>query len=129
MTDAGETNVPEANVPGVNPQEVDPHEANPSSIFDVRSATIQSGDTVIVYQVSRVIVSSSRLTGCVDFPLTDAFSFNQSRDNLTAIVVVPGQQLNTRYGEFPHSDMIGVPFGSKVRPPTSHSTSPTPVLV
>ncbi|PLW08414.1 hypothetical protein PCANC_20091 [Puccinia coronata f. sp. avenae] len=86
MTDAGETNVPEANVPGVNPQEVDPHEANPSSIFDVRSATIQSGDTVIVYQ---------------------------SRDNLTAIVVVPGQQLNTRYGEFPHSDMIGVPFGSK----------------
>ncbi|OAV99969.1 hypothetical protein PTTG_11829, partial [Puccinia triticina 1-1 BBBD Race 1] len=57
-----------------------------SSIFDIRSCTIQSGDTVIVYQ---------------------------SRDNLTAIVVTPGQQLNTRFGEFPHSDMIGVPFGSK----------------
>ncbi|POW02145.1 hypothetical protein PSTT_11967, partial [Puccinia striiformis] len=48
--------------------------------------TIQSGDTVIVYQ---------------------------SRDNLTAIVVTPGKKLHTRYGEFPHSDMIGVVFGSK----------------
>ncbi|KAA1135794.1 tRNA (adenine-N(1)-)-methyltransferase catalytic subunit trm61 [Puccinia graminis f. sp. tritici] len=61
-------------------------EVRPSSIFDIRSGTIQSGDTVIVYQ---------------------------SRDNLTAIVVTPGQQLNTRYGEFPHSDMIDIPFGSK----------------
>jgi len=61
-------------------------EANPPSIFDIRSATIQAGDTAIVYQ---------------------------SRDNLTAIVVTPGEQLNTRYGEFLHSDMIGLPFGSK----------------
>ncbi|POW19141.1 hypothetical protein PSHT_04958, partial [Puccinia striiformis] len=36
-----------------------------------------------------------------------------SRDNLTAIVVTPGKKLHTRYGEFPHSDMIGVVFGSK----------------
>ncbi|KAH9447651.1 hypothetical protein MJO28_011171 [Puccinia striiformis f. sp. tritici] len=60
--------------------------AHPPSIFDIQSATIQSGDTVIVYQ---------------------------SRDNLTAIVVTPGKKLHTRYGEFPHSDMIGVVFGSK----------------
>ncbi|KAI9620182.1 hypothetical protein H4Q26_013749 [Puccinia striiformis f. sp. tritici PST-130] len=90
--------------------------AHPPSIFDIQSATIQSGDTVIVYQ---------------------------SRDNLTAIVVTPGKKLHTRYGEFPHSDMIGVVFGSKcpsrkgngftylLRPtpelcPTASDTNPIP---
>ncbi|KAG0143600.1 hypothetical protein CROQUDRAFT_66037 [Cronartium quercuum f. sp. fusiforme G11] len=57
-----------------------------NSIFSSHSTNIRTGDTVIVYH---------------------------SRDNLSAIVVRPGQVLRSRYGEFPHDDMVGIPFGSK----------------
>ncbi|MBW0517086.1 hypothetical protein O181_056801 [Austropuccinia psidii MF-1] len=66
------------------------HQMDPSkpsrSIFTIDSGKIQAGDTVIVYH---------------------------SRDNLSSIVVTPGQQLSSRFGEFLHESMIGMPFGSK----------------
>ncbi|EGG01901.1 uncharacterized protein MELLADRAFT_27169, partial [Melampsora larici-populina 98AG31] len=36
-----------------------------------------------------------------------------SRDNLSSIVVCPGKILRSKFGEFPHDEMIGIRFGSK----------------
>lgn len=102
------------------------------SIFDIQSTHIRTGDLVIVYHVrtshpshSEFIQNSINLDKCL--------MFFKSRDNLSAIVVTPGQILRSKYGEFSHHDMVGVPFGSKVSQPTSPSLSllfndPSPII-
>ncbi|SCV03661.1 LANO_0G05490g1_1 [Lachancea nothofagi CBS 11611] len=37
-----------------------------------------------------------------------------SRDNIKPVTIATGATFNTRYGSFPHDDMIGKPFGSQI---------------
>ncbi|KAF9485755.1 tRNA methyltransferase complex GCD14 subunit [Pholiota conissans] len=37
-----------------------------------------------------------------------------TRDQLQPLVVTPGKDLNTKFGNFKHADLVGVPYGSKV---------------
>lgn len=39
---------------------------------------------------------------------------HQSRDNMTAITVTPGEAFHNKFGKYKHDDMIGMKFGSKV---------------
>ncbi|CAH7669338.1 tRNA methyltransferase complex subunit Cpd1 [Phakopsora pachyrhizi] len=76
-----------------------------NNIFTIRSQSIQVGDTVIVYK---------------------------SRDNLSSIVIEPGKNLITKFGEFLHDDLIGLQFGSKCLSRTgsgfTYLLRPTPEL-
>jgi tRNA (adenine57-N1/adenine58-N1)-methyltransferase len=77
---------------------------------------IEAGDLVIVYMVSGL-----------RFDLADFMLTSQSRDNMVAITITPGEVFHNKYGRYPHDDFIGVKFGSKVRRrggetiPTLHS--------
>ncbi|SCU96297.1 LAFA_0G05578g1_1 [Lachancea sp. 'fantastica'] len=59
-----------------------------------------------------------------------------SRDNIKPVRITPGATFNTRYGSFPHDDMIGKPFGSQIAVRTRgsnkfgfiHVLQPTPEL-
>lgn len=55
-----------------------------------------------------------------------------TRDLVQPLVVTPGKDFNTRYGNFKHSDFVGVPYGSKVVPKSGkgfiHILKPTPEL-
>ncbi|KAF8157997.1 tRNA methyltransferase complex GCD14 subunit-domain-containing protein [Crassisporium funariophilum] len=55
-----------------------------------------------------------------------------TRDLIQPLVVVPGKDFNTKYGNFRQTDFIGVPYGSKVPSRTGrgflHILRPTPEL-
>ncbi|KAH9985043.1 1-methyladenosine methyltransferase catalytic subunit Gcd14 [Russula compacta] len=55
-----------------------------------------------------------------------------TRDLVQSLVVTPGKAFNSRYGEYPHSDLLGVPYGSKVPSRSGkgfvHILRPTPEL-
>ncbi|KAF9525482.1 tRNA methyltransferase complex subunit Cpd1 [Crepidotus variabilis] len=55
-----------------------------------------------------------------------------TRDLVQPLVIAPGKDFNTRYGNFKHSDFVGVPYGSKVVPKSGkgfiHILKPTPEL-
>ncbi|EDO18127.1 hypothetical protein Kpol_1031p31 [Vanderwaltozyma polyspora DSM 70294] len=59
-----------------------------------------------------------------------------SRNNIRAVVMKAGENFNTRYGSFPHNDMIGKPYGSQIAIRTKgsnkfafiHVLQPTPEL-
>ncbi|KAJ7575143.1 tRNA methyltransferase complex subunit Cpd1 [Mycena floridula] len=55
-----------------------------------------------------------------------------SRDQLQPLIITPGKDYNNRYGNYRHSDLIGIPFGSKVGSWTGkgfiHVLRPTPEL-
>ncbi|SCU99784.1 LAME_0G05468g1_1 [Lachancea meyersii CBS 8951] len=59
-----------------------------------------------------------------------------SRDNIKPVKITAGATFNTRYGSFPHDDMIGKPFGSQIAVRTRgsnkfgfiHVLQPTPEL-
>ncbi|KAH3900972.1 tRNA 1-methyladenosine methyltransferase subunit GCD14 SCDLUD_002435 [Saccharomycodes ludwigii] len=58
-----------------------------------------------------------------------------SRDNIKPITITPNENFNTRYGIFPHNDIIGKPYGSQIATKTSnnkfgfiHILQPTPEL-
>jgi tRNA (adenine57-N1/adenine58-N1)-methyltransferase catalytic subunit len=57
---------------------------------------------------------------------------NQTRDLVQSLVVTPGSAFNSRYGDYPHSDLVGIPYGSKVASRTGkgfvHILRPTPEL-
>lgn len=38
-----------------------------------------------------------------------------TRDNIDSIIIKKGAQFNNKHGHFAHDDMIGRPFGSRVR--------------
>jgi tRNA (adenine57-N1/adenine58-N1)-methyltransferase catalytic subunit len=58
--------------------------------------------------------------------------FLQTRDLVQSLVVTPGNAFNSRYGDYPHSDLVGIPYGSKVPSRTGkgfvHILRPTPEL-
>ncbi|KAH9025398.1 tRNA methyltransferase complex subunit Cpd1 [Lactarius pseudohatsudake] len=37
-----------------------------------------------------------------------------TRDSVQSLVVTPGSEFNSRYGHYRHSDLVGIPYGSKV---------------
>jgi tRNA (adenine57-N1/adenine58-N1)-methyltransferase len=55
-----------------------------------------------------------------------------TRDQLQPLVVTPGKDLNTKFGNFKQADLVGVPYGSKVPARTGkgfiHVLRPTPEL-
>jgi len=57
---------------------------------------------------------------------------HQTRDLVQSIVVTPGNAFNSRYGNYHHSDLVGIPYGSKVASRTGkgfiHILRPTPEL-
>lgn len=56
----------------------------------------------------------------------------QTRDSVQSLVVTPGNEFNSRYGHYRHSDLIGIPYGSKVASRKGkgfiHILRPTPEL-
>jgi tRNA methyltransferase complex GCD14 subunit-like protein len=56
----------------------------------------------------------------------------QTRDLVHSLVVTPGNAFNSKYGNYPHSDLVGIPYGSKVASRTGrgfiHILRPTPEL-
>jgi hypothetical protein len=56
----------------------------------------------------------------------------QTRDLVQSLVVTPGKAFNSRYGDYPHSDLVGIPYGSKVASRSGkgfvHILRPTPEL-
>ncbi|KAI0042402.1 tRNA methyltransferase complex subunit Cpd1 [Auriscalpium vulgare] len=55
-----------------------------------------------------------------------------TRDMIQSLVVTPGADFNSRFGNYRHADFVGLPYGSKVRPRTGtgfiHLLRPTPEL-
>ncbi|KAI0700352.1 tRNA methyltransferase complex GCD14 subunit-domain-containing protein [Cerioporus squamosus] len=55
-----------------------------------------------------------------------------TRDIIQPLVVTPGKELNSKYGYYRHEDLVGVPYGSKVRSRNGkgffHLLRPTPEL-
>ncbi|KAI0288068.1 1-methyladenosine methyltransferase catalytic subunit Gcd14 [Russula brevipes] len=55
-----------------------------------------------------------------------------TRDLVQSLVVTPGKAFNSRYGDYPHSDLVGIPYGSKVASRSGkgfvHILRPTPEL-
>ncbi|KAH8981039.1 tRNA methyltransferase complex subunit Cpd1 [Lactarius hatsudake] len=55
-----------------------------------------------------------------------------TRDSVQSLVVSPGSEFNSRYGHYRHSDLVGIPYGSKVASRTGkgfiHILRPTPEL-
>ncbi|KAI9450426.1 tRNA methyltransferase complex subunit Cpd1 [Lactarius psammicola] len=55
-----------------------------------------------------------------------------TRDSVQSLVVTPGNEFNSRYGHYRHSDLVGIPYGSKVASRTGkgfiHILRPTPEL-
>ena len=57
---------------------------------------------------------------------------HQTRDLIQPLVITPGKELNLKYGFYRHADLVGVPYGSKVRSRNGkgfiHLLRPTPEL-
>ncbi|KAH9959767.1 S-adenosyl-L-methionine-dependent methyltransferase [Russula dissimulans] len=55
-----------------------------------------------------------------------------TRDLVQSLVLSPGTSFNSRYGDYSHSDLVGIPYGSKVPSRTGkgfvHILRPTPEL-
>src|SRR5258705_3110152 len=55
-----------------------------------------------------------------------------TRDQIQHLVVTPGKYFNTKFGNFQHSDFVGIPYGSKVVPKSGRGfiylLRPTPEL-
>ncbi|CDO71668.1 hypothetical protein BN946_scf184915.g12 [Trametes cinnabarina] len=55
-----------------------------------------------------------------------------TRDLIQPLVITPGKDLNSKYGYYRHDDLIGIPYGSKVRSRNGkgfiHLLRPTPEL-
>lgn len=77
--------------------------------FDRTSSVIEYGDWVIVYHVSEHS-SSLALLNAHSTPSPPV----QSRTQLTSEVVTRDKEIQSRYGHFRHSDMVGKPWGTKL---------------
>ncbi|SRR5258708_18769353 len=55
-----------------------------------------------------------------------------TRDQILPLVVTPGMNFNTKFGNFKHADLVGTPYGSKVVPKSGRGfiylLRPTPEL-
>ncbi|EIW81220.1 tRNA methyltransferase complex subunit Cpd1 [Coniophora puteana RWD-64-598 SS2] len=56
----------------------------------------------------------------------------QTRESVQPLLITPGKDFNSKFGFYPHSDLIGVPYGSKVGSRNGkgfiHLLRPTPEL-
>jgi tRNA (adenine57-N1/adenine58-N1)-methyltransferase len=56
----------------------------------------------------------------------------QTRDALQPLIIEPGKEFNSKFGNYRHSELIGLPFGSKVGSRNGkgfiHVLRPTPEL-
>lgn len=83
---------------------------------------IAAGDLVIVWLVSPYLLLMPPLVA----------NCSQTRDSVQPLVITPGKELNGKYGVYRHSDLIGVPYGSKIGSRNGkgfiHVLRPTPEL-
>lgn len=70
-----------------------------------KAREIADGDMVILWLVSLCCFFFGSLTFC---------SFPQTRDLLQPLVIESGKEFNSKFGNYPHSNLIGMPFGSKI---------------
>jgi tRNA methyltransferase complex GCD14 subunit len=89
---------------------------------------------VVDQQTSRIRRSRHRLarpSSSSESPPCSSSS-PQTRDLVQSLVVTPGKSFNSRYGDYPHADLVGIPYGSKVASRTGkgfvHILRPTPEL-
>lgn len=56
----------------------------------------------------------------------------QTRDLLQPLLITPGKDFNSKFGNYRHSDLVGMPFGSKIGSRSGkgfiHILRPTPEL-
>ena len=90
---------------------------------------IAAGDVVIAWMVT---VAPSLLRLHLSTMLTFFSAHHQTRDIVQPLVITPGKELNLKYGYCRHSELIGVPYGSKIRSRNGkgfiHLLRPTPEL-
>ncbi|RYH28932.1 hypothetical protein EON65_10315 [archaeon] len=64
--------------------------------------------------------------------INDLVVIFERHDSLDHLVIKPGKVFQNKYGAFHHSDMIGKPFGTKIKSRTSsgyiYVLEPTPEL-
>jgi tRNA (adenine57-N1/adenine58-N1)-methyltransferase catalytic subunit len=86
-----------------------------------RAHDVAAGDTVIIWLVSTVLI-----------PLCILIAALQTRDLIQPLVVTPGKDFNTKFGNFRQADFVGVPYGSKIPSRTGRGflliLRPTPEL-
>jgi tRNA (adenine57-N1/adenine58-N1)-methyltransferase len=67
---------------------------------------IAAGDLVIIWLASSDLLFKLAI---------DRFTLViQTRDLLQSLVITPGEHFNSKFGNYRHSDLVGIPFGSKV---------------
>jgi tRNA (adenine57-N1/adenine58-N1)-methyltransferase len=90
-----------------------------------KAREIAEGDTVIVWMV-RTHYSFEK------FVENNTHRLSQTREQLLPVVITAGAELNGRFGYYRHSELIGVPYGSKVASRNArgfiHILRPTPEL-
>ena len=86
-----------------------------------RAHEVAAGDMVIIWLVS-----------IVPIPLSIFIVIFQTRDLIQPLVVTPGKDFNTKFGNFRQADFVGVPYGSKIPSRTGRGflliLRPTPEL-
>ncbi|KNZ73150.1 tRNA (adenine-N(1)-)-methyltransferase catalytic subunit TRM61 [Termitomyces sp. J132] len=82
---------------------------------------IAAGDVVVVWLVRRQLARDRRPA-----------NLYQTRDYLQPLVITPGKEFNSKFGHYRHSDLVGMPYGSKVGSRKGkgfiHVLRPTPEL-
>ncbi|TKY85187.1 hypothetical protein EX895_006267 [Sporisorium graminicola] len=81
------------------------------------SASVQPAATTATTTATRTVASSSRLARGKDAYIQagDLIIVFASRDKTPMpLTVTPGEHVSNMFGHFPHSDMVGMPYGSKM---------------
>ena len=64
-------------------------------------------------------------------PITSSIAA-QTREALQPLIITPGKEIQNKFGAYRHSDLVGIPYGSKVGSRTGrgfiHVLRPTPEL-
>lgn len=81
---------------------------------------------------SQLVTSSSSGWSVVSTHTPSRLTVFKTRDAVQPLVITPGKELNGKYGVYRHSDLIGVPYGSKIGSRNGkgfiHVLRPTPEL-
>jgi tRNA (adenine57-N1/adenine58-N1)-methyltransferase len=83
---------------------------------------IAPGDLVIIWLVSSCVFDKGNLTVII----------TKTRDVIQPLLIKPGKDFNSKYGNYRHADLVGIPYGSKVGSRNGkgfvHVLRPTPEL-
>jgi tRNA (adenine57-N1/adenine58-N1)-methyltransferase len=83
---------------------------------------IAPGDLVIIWLVSSCVFDRGNLTVII----------TKTRDVIQPLLIKPGKDFNSKYGNYRHADLVGIPYGSKVGSRNGkgfvHVLRPTPEL-